>query len=212
MNKQTLLNKHGFENRTAEYINQKFNPLAHSASIADLMDVFSLAAPKDLHAYNTILKTHAEYGEHLTFITADNDYHTHNSSNIYHAVMSKNMVIRCAAALGLNAESIDALNAKFELLAEQEEKERAKIKAPILNMINAPKNGTWVLLFSNEGTADAPLYCEVCRYDAHNKKWIDGNGVRFAGGRAKPIGWCVLPDEYELTSKPTFLDDAIGSR
>lgn len=181
-----LLKESGLVNRSHKKIAETFHPLEGSARVRDLLGTFELncmTTKQRSFNFNMILKTHAESCTSIHFPT--------ESAEIYDATMTELMTLRCAAALGLNAESIDGLKAKFEDVNKSGINEHF-----VRDMSTAPMDGTWVLLFARgdfSWGSDAPLYSEVCKYHG-TRGWVSGGHMSFAEGLTKPIGWCLLPE------------------
>jgi NTP pyrophosphatase (non-canonical NTP hydrolase) len=64
-------------------------------------------------------------------------------------------------------------------------------------MEDAPKDGTYILLFAESGYLGVPWRCQVCKHDAEYRPlqpWVNHSGDSFTDDGEAPIGWLPLPE------------------
>lgn len=64
-------------------------------------------------------------------------------------------------------------------------------------MPDAPKDGTYILLFAPSGYSSVEWRCEVCKFDSEYRPlqpWINHAGDSFTDGGDGPIGWLPMPE------------------
>ena len=114
----------------------------------------------------------------------------------------------------------DKINELSELLAEPKEEEKIvpmrgqmtldevnvtlfdeckRLEAGLLglkSMEDAPRDGTYIILFADSGYATTKYRCEVCHYDAEyrpHQPWVNHASESFMDGGEAPCGWLPLP-------------------
>lgn len=65
------------------------------------------------------------------------------------------------------------------------------------SMEDAPKDGSYIILFSDSGYTSTKYRCEVCHYAADYRPlqpWVNHSNDSFLDGGSEPIGWLPLPE------------------
>jgi len=116
----------------------------------------------------------------------------------------------------------DKINELAELLSEPEEVEKVvpmrgnmtldevnvslfdecqRLQAGLLGMKpmeDAPRDGTYIILFAPSGYNTTQWRCEICHYDAEyrpRQPWVNHASDSFTEGGDEPCGWLPLPSE-----------------